>query len=186
MKLEKAKLEQKRKYEKKIDGKKGHNINAMLSKLVITKFKGIPTDWLCLTGNFHLRTEITKVNRGVPLTLTNPWYKDILAKYDHLRGVEIDDVDLKRELPVYLILGTRECAKIKTETVPKMGKPGEPIAELTRFGWTLMSPENEPHLIKMFLTQTSKVDYEELCWLDSCAWIRGWSRCRPKPNVRRL
>ena len=52
-----------------------------------------------LSGNFHLRTEITKVNRGVPLTLTNPWYKDILAKYDQLRGVEIDDVDLKRELP---------------------------------------------------------------------------------------
>ena len=186
MKLEKAKIEQKRKYEKKIDGKKDQNINAKLSKLVITKFKGIPTDWLCLAGNFHLRTEITKVNRGVPLTLTNPWYKDILAKYDHLRGVEIDDVDLKRELPVYLILGTRECAKIKTETVPKMGKPGELIAELTRFGWTLMSPENEPHLIKMFLTQTSKVDYEELCWLDSCAWIRGWFRCRPKPSARGL
>ena len=44
MKLEKAKLEQKRKYEKKIDGKKDQNINAKLSKLVITKFKGIPTD----------------------------------------------------------------------------------------------------------------------------------------------
>ena len=42
MKLEKAKLEQKRKYEKKIDGKKDQNINAKLSKLVITKFKGIP------------------------------------------------------------------------------------------------------------------------------------------------
>ena len=103
----------------------------------------------------------------MPLTLTNPWYKDILTKYDHLRGVEIDDFDLKREVPVYLILGTSECAKIKTETV--MGKPGEPIAELTRFGWTIMSPESEPHLIKMFLTQTTKVDYEELRWLDSCA-----------------
>ena len=32
-----------------------------------------------LSGNFHLRTEITKVNRGVLLTLTNPRYKDILA-----------------------------------------------------------------------------------------------------------
>ena len=99
MKLEKAKLEQKRKYEKKIDGKKDQNINAKLSKLVITKFKGIPTNWLCLTGNFHLRTEITKVNRGVPLTLTNPWYKDILAKYDHLRGVEIDELIWRESYP---------------------------------------------------------------------------------------
>ena len=46
MKLEKAKLEQKRKYEKKIDRKKDQNINAKLPKLVITKFKGTPTDWL--------------------------------------------------------------------------------------------------------------------------------------------
>ena len=86
----------------------------------------------------------------MPLTLINPWYKDILAKYDHLREVEIDDVDLKRELPVHLILGTSVYARIKTETTPKMGKPGEPIAELTRFGWTLMSPGSEPDLTKMF------------------------------------
>ena len=74
-----------------------------------------------LSRNFRLRTEITKVSRGVPLTLTNRWYKDILAEYDHLREVEIDDVDLKKELPVHLILRTSEYARIKTETTPKMG-----------------------------------------------------------------
>ena len=52
MKLEKAKLEQKRKYEKKIDGKKDRNINAKLPKLVITKFKGTPTDWLRFWDQF--------------------------------------------------------------------------------------------------------------------------------------
>ena len=103
-----------------------------------------------LSANFHLRTEITKVNRGVVLTLTNPEYTDILTKYNHLKGVEIDDVHVKRELPVHLILRTSEYARIKTETTPKMGKPGEPIAELTRFGWTLMSPGSEPDLTKMF------------------------------------
>ena len=46
MKLEKAKLEQKRKHEKKIVGKKDQNIHVKLPKLVITKFKGTPTDWL--------------------------------------------------------------------------------------------------------------------------------------------
>ena len=60
------------------------------------------------------------MNRGVPLTLINPWYKDILAKYDHLKEVEIDDVYLKRELPVHLILGTSEYTRIKTKTTPKM------------------------------------------------------------------
>ena len=52
----------------------------------------------------------------MPLTLINPWYKDILAKYDHLKEVEIDDVYLKRELPVHLILGTSEYTRIKMKT----------------------------------------------------------------------
>ena len=129
-----------------------------------------------LSGNFRLRTEIIKVNRGVPLTLTNPWYKDILAEYNHLREVEIDDVDLKKELPVHLILGTSKYARIKTETTPKMGKPAEPIAELTRFERIFMTSGSEPLLTQMFLTQTSKVDYEELYRLDACAWIRRLSR----------
>ena len=137
-----------------------------------------------LSGNFRLRTEITKVNRGVPLTLTNPWYKDILAEYNHLREVEIDDVDLKKELPVHLILGTSEYARIKTETTPKMGKPAEPIAELTRFERIFMTSGSAPLLTQMFLTQTSKVDYEELYRLDACAWIRRLSRWQPKPSVR--
>ena len=87
-----------------------------------------------------------------------------MVRYNHLKGVEIDDVDLKRELPVHLILGTSEYARIKTETTPKMGKPGEPIAELTRFGWTLLSPGSEPDLTKMFYQSlpNNKHEFEAL------------------------
>ena len=46
MRFEKAKLEQKLKYEKKIEEKKEKNINAKLPKHVIAKFKGTPADWL--------------------------------------------------------------------------------------------------------------------------------------------
>ena len=42
--LEKAKLEQKLKYEKNMDEKEDQNINAKLPGLVITKYKGIPAD----------------------------------------------------------------------------------------------------------------------------------------------
>ena len=52
MKLGKTKLEQKIKNEKKIDGEKDQNINAKLPKLVITKFKGTPTDWLRFWDQF--------------------------------------------------------------------------------------------------------------------------------------
>ena len=119
-----------------------------------------------LSGDFHLKTEVTKVNRGVLLNLENPRYQDMVARYSHLKGVVMDDADKKIDLPVHLILGTSEYAQIKTETRPKVGRPGEPIAELTRLGWTIMSPGSEADLTNMFLTQTSAADYEDLCRLD--------------------
>ena len=119
-----------------------------------------------LTGEFQLRTEVTKVDRGTLLSLENPRYKELVERYDHLKEITMDDVDEKEELPVHLILGTNEYAQIKTETTPKIGKPGEPIAELTRLGWTIMSPGSESDLTNMFLTQTSAADYEALCRLD--------------------
>ena len=82
-----------------------------------------------LSVNFQLKTEVTNVNRGVLPNLENPGYRDMLAKHDHLNGVTMADTVVKKELPVHLILGTSEYVQIKTETTPKIGKPGEPIAE---------------------------------------------------------
>ena len=48
--------------------------------------------------------------------------------------MENHDDDTKSELPVHLILGASEYAQIKTETKPRVGQPGEPVAEQTRFG----------------------------------------------------
>ena len=78
----------------------------------------------------------------------------------------MQDADEKPELPVHLILGASEYAQIKTETKPKIGLPGEPIAELTKFGWTVLSPGKEINLTEMLLTQTASPDYEQLCRLD--------------------
>ena len=119
-----------------------------------------------MSGNFQLETEVTKVNRGVLLNLENLGYKDMVATYDHLKGETMDDTDVKKELPVHLILGTSEYAQIKTETTPKIGKAGEPIAQLTGLGWTIMSPGSESDLTNMFMTQTSAVDHKALCRLD--------------------
>lgn len=56
---------------------------------------------------------------------------------------------------------------MKRENVPKIGEPGHPVAELTKFGWIIMSPEKEPlDLTNVLLTQTSHVGYEKLCRLD--------------------
>ena len=38
-----------------------------------------------LSGDFHLQTEVTKVNRNVLLKLENPGYKQIVQQYNHLK-----------------------------------------------------------------------------------------------------
>ncbi len=96
-----------------------------------------------LSGGFQLETEVTKVNRGVLLALDNPQYLTLINQYAHLRGITIDDTDTKPQLPVHLILGISEYTKIKTKTAHKVGNPGEPVAELTKLGWTILSPGNE-------------------------------------------
>ena len=48
----------------------------------------------------------------------------------------------------------------------RVGEIGEPIAEQTRFGWTIMSSGAEVDIENMFLTETSVTDSEELCRLD--------------------
>ena len=45
------------------------------------------------------------------------------------------DRDDKLDFPVHIILGMSDYAKIRTETRPKIGSLGEPVAELTKFGW---------------------------------------------------
>ena len=69
-------------------------------------------------------------------------------------------------LPVDLILGASDYARIKTETARRVGAIGEPIGEETKLGWTIMSPVKEVDLSPMFFTQTSHVDYDNFCKLD--------------------
>ena len=83
-----------------------------------------------------------------------------------MNGVKVHDDDAKAFLPVYFVLGSGEYARIKAETKPRIGKENDPIAELTKFGWFLMSPGKEFDKNIMLLTQTSQSDYENLCRLD--------------------
>ena len=62
MRFEKAKLEQKLKYQKKTE-KKEQDINAKLPKLVITKFKGTPADWLRFWGQFAAEVDAANVSQ---------------------------------------------------------------------------------------------------------------------------
>ena len=117
-------------------------------------------------GDFKMDVSLVKVNKGELLTLDNPNYDSVIAKYPHLKGVKLRDRDTKPRLPVHIILGAGEYARIKTETPPHIGEDGEPVAELTKLGWFVMSPGQEFDRNSMMLTQTSQLEYEELCRLD--------------------
>ena len=119
-----------------------------------------------IRGTFEMATTVSKVDKGVLLSVPNPGYAEKLNKYPHLEGVVMDDVDTKSELPIHLILGASEYSRIKTDTKPRIGKAGEPIAELTTLGWTMMSAGKETNLSSVYLTRTSSADYEQLCSLD--------------------
>lgn len=118
------------------------------------------------TKEFSMKAHLTKVDKSELLSLENPRYEELIAKYTHLKGVTMTDRDNKPKLPIHVVLGSGDYARIKTETRPRIGKDCEPIAELTKLGWFLMSPGQEFDRNTMLLTQTSQSDYEQLCRLD--------------------
>ena len=48
---------------------------------------------------------------------------------------------------------------------PRIGQPCQPIAEMTRLGWVVMSPGEEVDK-RSYLTHSSAADYDQLCRLD--------------------
>ncbi|CAB4024365.1 Hypothetical predicted protein [Paramuricea clavata] len=119
-----------------------------------------------LDNSFKMDAKLTKVDKNELLSIENPQYEHVKAKYPHLAQVNLTDNDKKDQLPIHVILSVGDYARIKTNQPPVVGEAGEPVAEYTKLGWFIMSPGNEIDRQTMFLTQTSHVDYEELCRLD--------------------
>ena len=117
-------------------------------------------------GQYRMPVKFIKVNKPELLAVENPNYADLIRDNAHLSEVVITDKDTKSQLPVHVIFGSGEYARIKTETKPRVRKEGGPIAELTRMGWFIMSPGTEFDRNRMLLTQTSQSDYEGLCRMD--------------------
>lgn len=63
------------------------------------------------------------------------------------------DHDSKPHFPVHVMLGASDYAGIKTSERPRVGLPGEPVADKTKLGWTIMSLGTEIDHTNMLLTQ---------------------------------
>lgn len=144
-----------------------HKHVEMMLCSMIQKVQSYTVKVASVDGKFEMTTKVSKVDKGVLLTVTNPHYEELISMFPHLEGVVMEDNDKKSELPIHLILSTSEYSRIKTETKPRIGKPSEPIAELTTLGWAMMSPTGkETGLSNVYLTKSSAADYEQLCNLD--------------------
>ena len=142
-----------------------HKQIEMMLCSTIQKVRSYTVKVASVDGRFEMTTKVNKVDEGVLLTVSNLRYEELITKYPHLEGVVMDDKDKKGELPIHLILGASEYSRIKTETKPRIGKPSEPIAELTMLGWVMMSSGKETGLSNVYLTKSSTADYEQLCSL---------------------
>ena len=101
------------------------------------------------------------------LTVDNPHYNKLQEEFHHLKQANFIDVDQKPQLPVHVVLGSGEYARIKTRTNPLVGAEGQPITEKTKLEWFAMSPgAYAMDHNTMLLTRTSQKDYEDLCRLD--------------------
>ena len=124
------------------------------------------TEISALDGSYKTNVKLAKVEIPGLLSITNPGYEKLKRKYNHLQNVVIDDSDTKNHLPIHLVLGNGEYARIKTSTKPLIGGDCEPVAEKTKFGWFIMSPGIDFDRNTMLLTQTAHSDFESLCRLD--------------------
>ena len=119
-----------------------------------------------VTGDFKLNVNITKIEKRELLSLENPHYERVLEENAHLRGVRMDDDDEKDQLPVHIILGANDFAKIRTAERLRVGRRGDPVAEFTRFGWAIMSPGADQDISPGYLAVSSTTNYDNLCALD--------------------
>ena len=138
----------------------------MLMGVTIKTLQEFNVTMHAVKDNFQLDVSVTKIDKRELLLLENPHYEKVLAEHPHLRGVHMDDDDEKSQLPVYLILGDNDFAKIRTGERLRVDRRGDPVAEFTRFGWALTSPGAETNLSSVYLAVNSTADYERLCALD--------------------
>ena len=69
----------------------------------------------------------------------------------------MNDMDKKSELPLHLIFGASDHTKMNFQVMPRIGQLGEPVGELTRFGWVLMSPRKEAKTNKLMCMKVSMI-----------------------------
>ena len=106
------------------------------------------------------------VDKDVLLNVPNPGYGTMLTKYPHLTGIKMNENQAKAVLPIHAILEASDFTKIKTQEILRIGQICDPVAELAKLGWVIMSPGKESSYSNVLFRTAAINTYEELCSLD--------------------
>ena len=100
------------------------------------------------------------------LNVPNPYYGTMLTKYSHLTGIKMNENQAKEILPIHVISEASDLTKINTQERSLIGQIGDPVAELTKLGWVIMSPGMKSSYSNVLLKTAAINTYEELCSFD--------------------
>lgn len=106
-------------------------IEMMLGSMT-TKVEMYDVNMTSVSGDFSMGVTVSKVDKPELMTLENPKYEELMKRYTHVHGVYMDDKDTKPQLPIHLVLGAYEYARIKTSTSAKIALSGQPVEKPIR------------------------------------------------------
>ena len=75
-----------------------------------------------LSRNFAMDVELSKIERKTLLTLDFLHYLSLTEKYQHLKGIVMEDKYQKLELSIHILPSVGEYSKIKTSAMTRVGK----------------------------------------------------------------
>ena len=77
-----------------------------------TKVEMYDVNVTSISGDFSMGVTLSKVDKPELMMLENSTYEELMERYIHLNGVYMDDKDTKPQLPIHLVLGASEYARI--------------------------------------------------------------------------
>eukprot|EP00795_Rhopilema_esculentum_P004207 gene4207-20394_t len=92
-----------------------------------------------MTEKLKFETEVSTLSKLTSVKNVKP--QILKKKFNHLKNLEFSDISSERELEIDVIIGLEDLCKLKTGNM-KWGNAGDPVAEETTLGWTLMGPTN--------------------------------------------
>ena len=78
-----------------------------------------------------------------------------------MKNLEFSDISSDKELEIDVIIGLEDLCKLKTGNM-KWGNAGDPVAEETTLGWTLMGPTNRSEDQSISSSELLTTDKENL------------------------